>query len=331
MIRSVVIVFALAFLVLSLLLMQRQDPGGPLIRTRMLMGTVVEIKVDEPDAERYETAVTAAFNAMERIEDLMSLHVPESDVSRLAAAGGPVRVAPETLEVLQVALEVAAASGGAFDPTLGRLVRLWGFADGHPRLPEPAEIEAAIGGPGLAGLEVDGRLVSQKSAKDLLDLGGIAKGYAIDRAIEVLAAAGVRHAAVNAGGDMRLLGERSGRPWKIGIQHPRQAGEVLGILELGNQAVVTSGDYERAFEQNGVHYHHILDPRTGYPADLCQAVTVVADRTVFADALATAVFVLGPERGMALLNSTPGAEGLIVAADGKISVTPGLREVVTWR
>jgi len=329
-IRSVVIVSALCFLFISLFLLQRQEAGGPLVRARMLMGTVVEIKVDGPDAERFEAAVTEAFNAMERIERLMSPHVPDSDVSRLASAAGPVRFAPETLEVLQIALEVADVSAGAFDPTLGRLVRLWGFAEGAPRLPEPAEIQAAVAGPGTTGLEIVGRLVSKESPHVVLDLGGVAKGYAIDRAVEVLAAAGAGHAAVNAGGDMRLLGDRHGRPWKIGIQHPRQPGNVLGVLELSDRAVVTSGDYERAFEQGGVRYHHILDPRTGYPADRCQAVTVVADHAAIADALATAVFVLGPESGMALLNSFPGTEGLIVAADGQIATTSGLREVITW-
>ena len=129
---------------------------------------------------------------------------------------------------------------------------------------------------------------------------------------------------------MRLLGDRSGALWRIGIQHPRRPGQILARLNLADRAVVTSGDYERYFERDGIRYHHILDPRSGCPARGCQAVTVVGEEAAYADALATAVFVLGPEQGMALLRSSPEVEGLIVAADGTVEVTPGLQGVIEW-
>lgn len=294
------------------------------------MGTVVEIRVYDDTAEQYEDTISAAFAEIAAIERLMSPHQPESDVSRLSVADIPVTVSNETLEVLQLAEKVSTASHGAFAATLGRLVNLWGFAEGEAQLPALAAIEAALADVEPAALTFHGNKITKKTATLAIDLGGVAKGYAIDRAIAVLAASGIQHASVNAGGDMRLLGDRAGAPWRIGIQHPRQAGAILASLKLADRAVVTSGDYERFFEQDGVRYHHILDSRTGYPARLCQAVTVVSEQAALADAVATAAFVLGPELGMAFLRETDGVDGLIVAADGSVAVTPGLQELIEW-
>jgi len=146
----------------------------------------------------------------------------------------------------------------------------------------------------------------------------------------VLEASGIKHASVNAGGDLRLLGDKAGRPWRIGIQHPRQSGELLATLDLADTSVVTSGDYERYFEADGQRYHHLFDPHSGRPAQLCQSVTVVAREAALADALATAVFVLGPQRGLELLGRY-GVEGIIVAADGQRQATAGLTGKVDWR
>ncbi len=328
--RSRAIFLLLAFLFLALYFLLRQEAVGPLTRTRIMMGTVVEIRVYDDAAEQYDDAVSAAFAEMETIEELMSPHRPASDVSRLSAADTPIAVSTETLEVLQLAQDVSAASHGAFAATLGRLINLWGFAEGEAQLPALSEIEKALAEIGPAALTFQGNKITKSSAALAIDLGGVAKGYAIDRAITVLAASGIQHASVNAGGDMRLLGDRAGAPWRIGIQHPRQTGAVLASLKLADRAVVTSGDYERFFEQDGVRYHHILDPRSGYPARLCQSVTVVAEQAALADAVATAAFVLGPELGMVFLRETEGVDGLIVAADGSIEVTPGLQELIEW-
>ena len=294
------------------------------------MGTVVEIRISDPGANQYSDVVTAAFKEMERIENLMSPYVDGSDVQRLSDSGSPVAVSAETIEVLHVAARIATESGGAFNAGIGRLIQLWGFAGGQPVVPEREMIDRALAGvePGSVTVADDGTVI-KVSPHLAIDLGGIAKGYAIDRAVQILADAGIRHASVNAGGDMRLIGDRSGSPWRIGIQHPRQSGQLLARLDLAGRAVVTSGDYERSFESGGILYHHLLDPRTGYPARGCQAVTVVAENAAYADALATAVFVLGPEAGLELLRKSP-AEGLIVAADGAVQVTDGLKEVVVW-
>ena len=186
---------------------------------------------------------------------------------------------------------------------LGRLKQLWNIEGEHPRVPNAAEITAALAGTGLGDLRLAGQVVTKDDPRLAVDLGGIAKGYAVDRAIAVLQAAGVRHASVNAGGDIRLLGDRGDRPWRIGIQHPRKSDAILATLDLADTAVVTSGDYERFFERDGVRYHHLFDPATGQPARRCQSVTVVAPEAMLADALATAVFVLGPGPGLKLLAS----------------------------
>jgi len=304
------------------------EDTGELRRARLLMGTVVEITLLDGGAENNaEAALEAAFNAMAEVEACMSAHRDDSETARLNVAAGPLEVSAATAEVLELGLRVAAASGGAFDLTLGRLKALWGFDGDGPRVPDDAEIAAALRGIGPEALRLEGRRVTKGDAVLGIDLGAIAKGYAVDRAVAALQAAGIRRASVNAGGDLRLLGNHGGRPWRIGIQHPRDPQGVLVTLELAAAAVVTSGDYERFFEVDGVRYHHILDPRDGRPADACQSVTVVAASAAEADALATAAFVLGPEAGRLLVESW-GGMALIVAADGTVSLSEALKDRV---
>jgi len=297
-------------------------------RSQLLMGTVVDIVVNAPP-DLAESAIAAAFAEMRRIENLMSPQIEQSDVWRLSHGAGPFEVSVETSEVLGLGQAVARQSGGAFDLSLGRLKQLWGIETATPRIPADEEIRAALQGTGPDSLRLEGQTVFKQQSDLRVDLGGIAKGFAIDRAVAVLRQAGVLHASVNAGGDLRLLGDRGDRPWRIGIQHPRRSGELLATLELAGTAVVTSGDYERSFERDGIRYHHLFDPQTGRPARDCQSVTVVADEAMLADALATAVFVLGPERGMAFLQQFR-AEGILVTANGEVLVTPGLQQQVRW-
>ncbi|PLX83527.1 MAG: hypothetical protein C0617_11415 [Desulfuromonas sp.] len=300
-------------------------------RSRILMGTVVEITALGADPGGLDEAVEAAFEEMARIERLMSSHLSGSEVARLSAAPEGLEVSAETSEVLELALTVFEESGGAFDPALGRLKALWSIESDHPRVPSREQVRTALATAGPGALQMEGRRVDKKSSETSVDLGGVAKGYAIDRAVDVLRRAGISSASVNAGGDLRLLGDKGGRPWKIGLQHPRRQGELLATLDLEGVAVVTSGDYERYFERDGIRYHHLFDPHSGYPASLCRSVTVVAPRADLADALATAAFVLGPERGLSLLEGRPGVEGLVVAADGSRSATSGLEGRLSWR
>jgi len=320
---------ALIVLALAAALFWRPAAEAP-PRSRLLMGTLVEIRVLAADSPAVETAIDAAFAEMARIEKLMSPHIPSSEVSLLAAATPPAKLSPDTLAVIEAGIAVARESDGAFDLGLGQLIGLWGFDEGTQRIPTDNEIAAALVGVGPGDVTVQNGQVVKSEPGLQIDLGAIAKGYAVDRAVQVLEQAGIQSASINAGGDIRVIGDHHGRPWRIGIQHPRHSDRMLATLELAAGAVVTSGDYERGFIRDGVRYHHLLDPHTGQPARGCQAVTVVTETTMQADALATAAFVLGPEQGLALLEKLPGVDGLIVAADGSTRITSGLKGKVTW-
>ncbi|MFA7534675.1 MAG: FAD:protein FMN transferase [Desulfuromonadales bacterium] len=329
--RTAIIVLLITLLLLAAVLRLRSaEPAAVVHRQRIMMGTVVEITARGADRARLEPAVAAAFAEMARIEALMG-PAAESDAARLSRAADSVEVAAETAEVIAFGLRMAAASSGAFDLTLGRLKALWAIESERPRVPAAADIRAALAGTGPGALTLAGRRVSKSDPALAIDLGGIAKGYAIDRAIETLRRAGVNSASVNAGGDIRLLGDRGEGPWRIGIEHPRRPGDLLAVVPLADRAIVSSGDYERYFEQDGRRYHHLFDPATGYPAAACQSVTVLAASAIEADVLATAVFVLGPEKGFAFLQAQPGVDGLIIAADGRRLATSGLWEMIEWR
>ena len=294
-------------------------------RTRLLMGTTVEVVVLGVAAGQAEAAIEAAFAEMTRLERLLGSSYAESDPAKLNRSQGTLVVAEETAEVLELGLRVARESNGAFDLGLGRIKALWGLDGPEPKVPKPDQIRAALVGLGPEALEIDGHKVRRH--KDVaIDLGAIAKGYIVDRGVQILRDHGVTQAALNAGGDMFLLGHHRDRPWHIGIQHPRQTTEVLTTLRLQDRAVVTSGDYERFFEEAGERYHHLFDPKTGYPARNCQSVTVVAASTVLADALATALFVLGVEQGLELIARFPGTAALIVDSDGSRHESPGLEQ-----
>jgi thiamine biosynthesis lipoprotein len=290
--------------------------------TRLLMGTVVEITIGHPDRELARKAAARAFGEIERVDALLSSHNPESEITGLNASGaaGPVAVSDEVFALLARAESIRVATAGAFDVTVGPLVELWAF-DQSGRVPGEGEIASALASVGGARLELDGddgtvRFLTEGMR---IDLGAIGKGYAVDRAVAILESAGIESAIIDAGGDIRLLGSRPGKDfWRIAVRHPREPSRFLLGLDLAGTAVVTSGDYERFFMVGDTRYHHILDPRTGFPARGCSSVTVVAPDTAGADAYATAAFVLGPEEGLRYLRSLPGVEGIIVDANGEL-------------
>ncbi|PNU21809.1 hypothetical protein C2E25_00850 [Geothermobacter hydrogeniphilus] len=307
----------------------RQSDPPPLQRTELLMGTVVEITLLQ-SGPKAEAALRDAFAEMRRIEQLMSPQLPTSDLARLAAVPRGAEVSAETLALLRRSIELNHLSGGAFDPTLGRVKRLWDIEGDKPHVATAAELRKALRQCGVDKLRIEGNRVIKLAPKLEIDFGGIAKGYAVDRAGAVLRRAGIRHASINAGGDLLLIGDRRGRPWRIGVQDPRKPGAVLAVIAAADEAVVTSGDYERFFEVDGVRYHHLFDPATGRPSRRSRSVTVVASDAATADALATAAFILGPEAGSRLLRQQ-GVEGILIGADGTPLVTPGLKDRVTWR
>ena len=318
--RPLIIGFLAVLLALTWWRLQSEDEE--IRRSRLMMGTVVEIMAGGLQDHKLEAAVDAAFEEMARLDRLLSRYRQDSDVAHLSQSDAGSKVAAETAEVLALGLDVARRSGGAFDLTLGGLKSLWPFDDEVPRVPDQRAIAATLVGIGPTALVLDGRQVHKRTPHLQVDLGGIAKGYAVDRAIAILKQHGIPSAAINAGGDMYLLGQRHSRAWRIGIQHPRQTETVLETVQVHDQAVVTSGDYERFFEQDGIRYHHIFDPLSGFPARACQSVTIIADSVALGDALATAVFVLGPDAGLKLLTQYPRTAALIVGADGTLYSSP---------
>ncbi len=300
----------------------------PVQRQQYLMGTTMSISIAGAETEHAHRAAEAAFQEIRRLETLMSTYLAESDVSRVNRAAGETWTAvdPEVLGVIREALRYARLSGGALDITFKPLARLWQFeADSTP--PSPAAVQQVL--PlvdyGAVLIDGDGRVRLERPGM-AIGLGGIAKGYAADRAAEVLRQMGIANATINAGGDVRVMGRPSPeRPWRIGIQHPRKRQALLEEVSLSAGAVATSGDYERFFVHEGVRYHHILDVRTGFPARGCMSITVIGETAMMADALSTAAFVLGPEAGLALIEELPGAEAMLVDASGEIHRTTGFQ------
>jgi len=252
-------------------------------------------------------------------------------VNRALSATGRVTTTPDLAALLERSQAVARTSAGAFDPGVGLLVELWGFHDATIEAHDPPGASMVASAlrtiVPVTALTISGtRIERTVSGRVLLDLGGIAKGAAVDRVVAELEQAGITPALVNAGGDLRVVGERPDRPWRIGIQSPRGAG-LLGTIELhAGEAAFSSGDYERWYDDNGERRHHIIDPRTGYPATDTQAITVIADEGVLADAAATALFVAAPGEWRAMARALGVPAVLRVDADGRVDMTDEMRD-----
>lgn len=297
-------------------------------RTKFMMDTAIEIRATGFNSD---TAVEQAFAEIERVERLFSRHLPDSEISAINnKAGSWVTVSPETVELIQKSLAFGEISSGSFDITVGTLIELWDIGGETNSVPTEAEIKSALANINYLDVEIEEQQNLIKIPPgSIIDLGGIAKGYAIDRAREVLRSAGIEHGMVFAGGDISTIGvKEDGTSWRVGIQDPRQSTSLLGIISLADSTIVTSGDYERFFIQDGVRYHHILDPDTGYPARDVISVTVVADSAADGDALSTAVFVLGRKAGLELIESITGFEAVIVDNDGEVWLSTGIENKI---
>lgn len=316
----------------------RTDDGLATYRL-LAMATWVDITlprdVAEHDGELIR-AIEAELRTFER--DYYAWSEGElAALNRTLSESREFEASPEMAAVLREAQIVARATGGAFDPGVGSLVELWGFnsdegdhstAAGRPSESEIADRLTAMGS--IRNLAIDGRRVSPQAARTdtrfTLDLGGIAKGAAVDRVLARLRAHGVTHALVNAGGDLGVVGEPADRLWRIGIQAPRGEGMLGAIALMDGEAAFTSGDYERFYDVDGQRMHHILDPRTGLPVDHTQAITVVAGNGTLADAAATALFVAGPAEWQSMADGLGIEKVLRVDADGTIEMTPAMRD-----
>jgi thiamine biosynthesis lipoprotein len=295
------------------------------------MDTLVTITVVSDSRQEADEALEAAFDEIRRLEELLSFWTEDSEIAAIYQNAGvrPVSVSPETLEVVERSLHIAEKTGGAFDPTVGPVMRLWDFRE--KRMPTEKEIEGKLGLVDYRKVVVDreNSTVYLEVKGMSFDTGGIAKGYAVDRAVELLRKHGMESGLVAIAGDIRGFGPRT---WRIGIRDPRGEGDedVMAALELKDGAVSTSGDYERYFVLGGKRYHHLLYPKTGLPARGLWSATVIADEAVLTDGFSTGIFVLGPDRGLALIESL-GMEAVVVAEGGKTHTTSGIRDRITWQ
>lgn len=294
-----------------------------------IMGTRVAAEIWHTDSVVAGRLLASVMLEMRRVDARYSTHKDTSELSRLNAAAGRawVQVSPELLDLLARSAHVSKLTEGAFDVTYASVGRYYDFR--ARRKPDAAQVADGLEAINYQYVELDPaqQRVRYRHPAVYVDLGGIAKGYAVDRCINLLTAAGVTQASVSAGGDSRIVGDRGGKPWTVAVRHPREDDKFAAILPLVDTAVSTSGDYERFFDADGVRYHHIIDPHTGDSARRSLSVTVLGDEAMFTDALSTSVFVLGPQRGLQLINKLPGVDAIIVEPGGRLLYSAELEQL----
>ena len=296
-----------------------------------IMGTRITVELFHADPVIAEQGIDAVMQEMRRIDAAMSPYLESSELARInrEAHQQPVKTSDELYELINRSIGFSELTQGAFDITFASVGFLYDYRRG--KRPDQTQLQAA------AGLISYQNLVMNAEARTIgftrrgvrIDLGGIAKGYAVDRCVQLLQARDIRNALVTAGGDSRMIGDRWGRPWTIGVRDPRRKDEVVALLPLKDVAVSTSGDYERYFDDQGVRYHHIIDPKSGDSARELQSVTIIGPDATTTDALSTSVFVLGRERGMELVNELPDIDAILVDSKGQLHYSAGIEPAET--
>jgi len=319
--------------VLLLSLITSCSLGGKKIykETRVSLYTVVTITVYADSKRNAAVAIDKTFNELDRLGKLLNFYSEDSEVSKINQMAGikPVKVSQDTIQVIKKALYISKATNGAFDITIGAIVKLWDFE--KQILPDERDINAKLHLVNYKDVVIDEKesTVFLKKKGMAIDLGGIAKGYATDRAVEVLKKNRISEGIVVVGGEVKPFGKKpNGEVWRVGIKNPDQKGkedEVFAIVELDGKAISTSGGYEKFFVKDGKTYHHILDPATGYPAYGCKSVSIIAKDAP--DGFPTGIFVLGPQRGMEVVKGL-GIDAVIMDEEGNILMTDGIKDKV---
>ena len=300
--------------------------------TILAFGTIIDITLYDVDAQKAEII----FNKLE--DDYKTMHAAWSPwvdgslmrMNKLIATGAEFSAAPSVLPLIKLSIPLEQKTNHLFDPAINRLIRLWEFhrhddPDIHP--PDDKLIQEIVAKqPRLTDLHIDGVRMRSDNPDVELNFGAVAKGYAIDLNIEYLKSMGVKNAVINAGGDLKSIGTHGDRPWRIGIRDPRKDGVIASIETHGEEAVFTSGDYERFYFYKGKRYHHILDPRTGYPAQGSESVTVIHRDSAMADAAATALFVAGPDQWYEIAKNLGLHDVMLIDSKGQIHITPSMRK-----
>jgi len=305
------VLFAIATLLVVLWLYSVRDAPSLYREGRVVFDTVVSVKFYGGELERVKLT-DMAFDSFVMVDSLMSSYRSKSEISLISNnSGGWVNCSKETIEVLQRAKYWAQVTGGAYDPTIGCLTMAWKFHD-RKSVPGDSKIDSLISCVDFEQLELKGQKVRVNIDGLQIDLGGAAKGYAVDHAVSRLEAAGVENGLIEAGGDIRYWGSKpDGTSWRIAVQHPRKPDSFIEVEDIGLKAIATSGDYQQYFIKEGKRYHHILDPQTGWPSTPTISTTIWARTAMDADILATAVFVLGEEKGLQLAESLSDVEALV--------------------
>jgi len=298
----------------------------------LVFGTIVDIKlwgVDDIKANQVMAQIRQDFKFMHQAWHAWNSGAT-TRINFFIANGKTFAGNPAVLPLIKRSMELSRLSGGLFNPAIGQLISLWGFArDDPPKGPPPSEdeIQALLTQkPVMEDITIDGITIHSTNPAVQLNFGGFAKGYAVDRTIEYLRDQGINNAVVNAGGDLRAIGRHGKRPWRVGIRHPRSEGILASIETTPDESVFTSGDYERYFDWQGKRYSHIIDPRTGRPAEGLISVTIVADQADVADAAATALFVAGPNDWLPVAKAMGIKGAMLVDKQGHIQITPGIRD-----
>jgi FAD:protein FMN transferase len=305
-------------------------------RAGLAMGSELKLTAWSADPTAVQQLFDEVFARFDRLDSMMSVWRQGSDILRLNEAAGKhaVQVAPDVFEVLTSARRISQWTDGKFDVTFGALSDLWRFddQDKDSRIPDPEQVKQRLPLVDYRALVLDpaARTAFLQHRGMRAHLGGIGKGYAVEQAVKLFRERGVKDFMIQAGGDLYVGGTRDGRPWNLGINDPRgPGGSSFATVALSDATFSTSGDYERFFMHDGIRYHHILDPVTGEPARLSRSVTIVAASPVVADGLSTGVFILGPEKGMALIERLPDVEGVIVSAKNEVVISSGLKGKLT--
>lgn len=292
-----------------------------------IMGTRITVELFHADPAVARQSIDAVIGEMRRIDASMSPYIDSSELAQInkEAHKRAVTTGEELYTLIQRSQEFSERTGGAFDITFASVGFLYDYR--QRKRPDQGQLQAATGLIDYRNLLMndEARTIRFSRPGVRIDLGGIAKGYAVDRCIQLLQARGIRNALVTAGGDSRMIGDRWGRPWTIGVRDPRRKDEVVALIPLKDVAVSTSGDYERYFDENGIRYHHIIDPESGDSARELHSVTIIGPDATTTDALSTSVFVLGLQRGMDLVNASPEVDAILVDSKGRLHYSAGLQ------
>ena len=306
----------------------------PVSENQFCLDTICTITIQDMKKEDAQAAISRAFELCKKYENMLSKTIEGSDVYKLNhAKGQPVEVQEETLEVIKRGIEYGEVSGGMFDITIGAVSELWNFSGESPAVPDEEKLREAVSTVDYRQIRIDGSRVRLENPEAQVDLGGIAKGYIADRVTEQMKADGVQHAVISLGGNISVIGEKQeDTPWNIGIERPySDRTEILGSVELTDGTIATSGVYERCFEQDGTLYHHVLDPRTGYPVETdLDAVAVKGDagQSIDCDALGTVCLMLGEEEGRKVLEQFSGIEAAFIDKTDRITTTDGMQVIL---